>query len=164
MGNTTELVRAVERLRILHRERDGLFNVDENVSVFETTIRVLGGLLSAHQILEAYVVAVPWPDVFTETGQVRWGYDEKKTTKESVAEKDVCTIPALELKTCLEDLSFLRDGCDTSPRSKAQANTTTTTTSTTRLWKYDGFLLNLAQDIGERLYPAFASKTGIPYC
>ena len=45
LGNHTEFNRAVHL--ILAREID-LFNVDDTVSVFETTIRVLGGLLSAH--------------------------------------------------------------------------------------------------------------------
>ena len=47
-GNHTEFHRAVNL--ILSRE-DDLFDVDNTVSVFETTIRVLGGLLSAHLFL-----------------------------------------------------------------------------------------------------------------
>jgi mannosidase alpha-like ER degradation enhancer 2 len=43
MGNYTEFVRAVRRV-----ESSVNFDVDLNVSVFETTIRVLGGLISGH--------------------------------------------------------------------------------------------------------------------
>ena len=46
MGNHTEFRRAVE-IVCLHYEAK-LFDMDVNVSVFETTIRVLGGLLAAH--------------------------------------------------------------------------------------------------------------------
>lgn len=52
LGNTTEFARSVERLRIL--DENILFSVDQNVSVFETNIRVVGGLLSAHQLALAY--------------------------------------------------------------------------------------------------------------
>lgn len=54
LGNTTEFARSVERLRIL--DESIIFAVDQNVSVFETNIRVLGGLLSAHQLAQAYFV------------------------------------------------------------------------------------------------------------
>ena len=45
MGNYTEFRRAVGIVRGHFTEA---FDFDVNVSVFETTIRVLGGLLSAH--------------------------------------------------------------------------------------------------------------------
>ena len=53
MGEWTEVLRAVERLRDAARKSSNgaLFNIDENVSVFETNIRVLGGLLGAHILL-----------------------------------------------------------------------------------------------------------------
>ena len=46
MGNYSEFRNAVGIVREHFRLK--AFDVDENVSVFETTIRVLGGLLSAH--------------------------------------------------------------------------------------------------------------------
>jgi ER degradation enhancer, mannosidase alpha-like 2 len=68
------------------------FDVDKEVSVFETSIRILGGLLSAHFMYEEEIVAID------------------------------------------EDVDA-----------------------------YDGGLLRLAVDLGERLLPAFATPTGIPY-
>lgn len=68
------------------------FDVDQEVSVFETSIRILGGLLSAHFMYEEGVVAV-----------------------------DAAIDP------------------------------------------YDGGLLRLAVELGERLLPAFATPTGIPF-
>jgi mannosidase alpha-like ER degradation enhancer 2 len=57
MNNATEFARACERLQVLHYQQQqgdastsSLFAVDQNVSLFETTIRVLGGLLSSHQL------------------------------------------------------------------------------------------------------------------
>jgi ER degradation enhancer, mannosidase alpha-like 2 len=68
------------------------FAIDKEVSVFETSIRILGGLLSAHFMYEEGIVEID-PDVDS----------------------------------------------------------------------YDGGLLRLAVDLGERLLPAFATPTGIPY-
>ena len=65
LGNYTEFARAVERLRFLnynvyeetgiYTAGGGLFDINYNVSVFETNIRVLGGLLSAHQLATAFL-------------------------------------------------------------------------------------------------------------
>eukprot|EP00536_Pseudo-nitzschia_multiseries_P002740 jgi/Psemu1/184255/e_gw1.38.116.1 len=65
LGNYTEFARAVERLRYLndnvyevtglYTTGDGIFSLNHNVSVFETNIRVLGGLLSAHQLAVAFL-------------------------------------------------------------------------------------------------------------
>eukprot|EP00586_Coscinodiscus_wailesii_P002990 CAMPEP_0172485110 /NCGR_PEP_ID=MMETSP1066-20121228/12924_1 /TAXON_ID=671091 /ORGANISM="Coscinodiscus wailesii, Strain CCMP2513" /LENGTH=963 /DNA_ID=CAMNT_0013250081 /DNA_START=957 /DNA_END=3848 /DNA_ORIENTATION=- len=60
----TEFGRSVERLRYHNNAVDGLFNVDQNVSVFETNIRVLGGLLSAHQMIRKIAPNVYFDDVF----------------------------------------------------------------------------------------------------
>jgi mannosidase alpha-like ER degradation enhancer 2 len=54
MGNYTEFARSVERVRYLYSPSG--FAVNQNVSVFETNIRVLGGLLSAHQLALAYLL------------------------------------------------------------------------------------------------------------
>ena len=51
LQNYTEFARATERLKLL----GSWWDVDENVSVFETNIRVVGGLLSAHQLAEAFL-------------------------------------------------------------------------------------------------------------
>lgn len=74
------------------------FDFDQNISVFETTIRLLGGLLSAH--------------LFAIDGTLQM-YPENDST-------------------ALEDL-------------------------------YHHELLHLAIDLGDRLMPAFNTKTGIPY-
>lgn len=47
MGNFTEFRRAV---LLVKRALPSKFDFDDSVSVFETTIRILGGLLSAHQL------------------------------------------------------------------------------------------------------------------
>ncbi|RLN10965.1 hypothetical protein BBO99_00004338 [Phytophthora kernoviae] len=86
LEDATEFQRAVA---LVAKHAD--FNLDTEVSVFETTIRVLGGLLSAHQF-------------------------------------------AVNTK-----LQLFPPG------------------------KYDGALLRLAVDLGDRLMPAFDTVTGIPY-
>lgn len=79
----------ISSIKLLREELK--FNTDIDVSVFETNIRILGGLLSAHQL--SVVLA---------------------------------TNPSYN-------------------------------------FEYDGFLLHFAQDIGDRLMPAFATKSGLPY-
>eukprot|EP01032_Pedospumella_encystans_P014282 gene14282-16419_t len=89
LGNHSEFRRAVN---IISTDLPD-FNLDANVSVFETTIRVLGGLLSAH-------------------------------------------LMAIDPKLNIYDEH-------TAP--------------------YDGRLLSLSLDLGERLLPAFETRTSIPY-
>ncbi|KAL9181308.1 hypothetical protein ACHAXT_010113 [Thalassiosira profunda] len=96
MNNHTEFARSVERIRYLDErmklefresypklnepkvregEEGGLFSLNVDVSLFETTIRVLGGLLSAHQLALAFMVGkVPKADVWDASGDVRSGY------------------------------------------------------------------------------------------
>ncbi|EED96557.1 mannosyl-oligosaccharide alpha-mannosidase, partial [Thalassiosira pseudonana CCMP1335] len=63
LGNHTEFARSGEHKR---GERGGLFGVNQNVSLFETTIRVLGGLLSAHQMANS---------TLTDDALNYWKYD-----------------------------------------------------------------------------------------
>ena len=85
-GNFTEFARSVERLK--HQDKierlsktkykGGLFDVNEDVSVFETNIRILGGLLSAHQMALAFITEndnlhIPLSDVLDENGGVLIG-------------------------------------------------------------------------------------------
>lgn len=141
LGNYTEFARSVERLRNLHLEMaeengmlgsGGLFALNKNVSVFETNIRVLGGLLSAHQLAEATLSSkVLASNVWDDKKQVIIGR-EFKTTCNELEESDS---PLFQCKNLAEETYY----------------------------KYDGFLLELAQDIGDRLLPAFKTRTGIPF-
>jgi len=81
--------RFIAALEILRQ--DLTFDTDIDISVFETNIRVLGGLLSSHQLAEKL------------SGNKKYNFD------------------------------------------------------------YDGFLLEKAKDLGNRLLPAFQTKTGLPY-
>lgn len=130
-GNYTEFARGVERLRVEDLvttrrgkvvKKGGLFDADQNVSVFETNIRVLGGLLSAHQLALA---------ALSENQNVRIPLDHIKDADGNVL------IGAVPNKTDFSE--------------------------ETKLWEYDGFLLELAEDMGKRLLPAFNTKSGIPY-
>ena len=142
MGNYTEFARAVERLRKedsytqfsggLYGPVDvGLFAVDENVSVFETNIRSLGGLLSAHQLCLEFMKEgdVLLADVFDSEFNVKIGSDSYGGAKRNSS-----------------------DGTKRNSVSEPPLH-----------WKYDGFLLSLAEDLGKRLLPAFETATGIPY-
>jgi len=146
LGNVTEFARSIERLRILNEtttsttsrnkkkikklvRSDGMFGVDVNVSVFETTIRVLGGLLGAHQLylhlLESGGASVHNNQVFSHDGM----------------EKEILI------------------GCN----RRSSNNSSNISYGETLPWEYDGFLLRLAMDLGDRLLPAYDTATGIPY-
>ena len=96
MHNFSEFCKAVKVVEDFFAET--LFEFDVNVSVFETTIRVLGGLLSGHML---------------------------------------ATDENLGIYTDQNNGEYCRG--------------------------YDNGLLRLAYDLGERLYPAFSTPTGIPY-
>lgn len=89
MGNYTEFGRVVQLLR------DRSFDADINVSVFETNIRIIGGLLSAH---------------------------------------------LLSHHADLESMGLVKPG-----------------------WPCEGPLLAMAEDVAQRLLPAFDTATGMPY-
>lgn len=89
MGNYTEFERVVELLR------GRSFDADINVSVFETNIRIIGGLLSAH---------------------------------------------LLSHQAGLDSSDLVEPG-----------------------WPCDGPLLRMAEDVAQRLLPAFNTATGMPY-
>ena len=217
LGNTTEFARSVERLRQLeydnnnnhnshHHHSTTLFDINQNVSVFETTIRVLGGLLSAHQMATAWL-----PQVVIYKSQVFVIDDDDETMSDNhVNLESLRTVrtgrhDAYDGK-CSADASA-HDGDDTSARESSlhhheplhrtsmaasslqqqqqqQLSTTLSVSLNKRqqakhvwknntrtkqrlnpqdLWSYDGYLLELARDIGNRLLPAFSTPTGIPY-
>jgi hypothetical protein len=70
LGNRTEFRRAV---LLVARALPQGFDIDENVSVFESTIRLLGGLLSAHQLATDPVLNV-YPQVRSLLLQLRLAF------------------------------------------------------------------------------------------
>lgn len=149
LGNYTEFARSVERLRKYETD-EGFFNVNENVSLFETTIRVLGGLLSAHQMAEAFLSEqVRHADVFDADQQILWGYSANQE--------------ATSVGTCSAAINGEQEIIDMSLQECQVVAQKARNATKVKYWKYDGFLLELANDLGNRLYPAFDTKTGIPY-
>ncbi|CAJ1930189.1 unnamed protein product [Cylindrotheca closterium] len=159
LGNYTEFARSVERLRELNDFMDsktgesgkgGIFALNQNVSVFETNIRILGGLLSAHQLAEAFLSdKVIRADVWDSTGAILVGNDRTLVCERNYDAQEIddshrfvssiprCTTQLIRGATCQDQSNMY--------------------------WEYDGFFLKLAQDIGDRLLPAYATHTGIPY-
>jgi mannosidase alpha-like ER degradation enhancer 2 len=214
LGNYTEFARAVERLKAYDTAEHRLVAVDQNVSLFETNIRVLGGLLSAHQMAQAYFVEtntttsateeeqetdggslfvqVPKSHVWDDAGQILWGSDMADSAAAQQAKANTNTCPAATntntrigaLDICDSDLRSLPDCVSSNPSHFVPFSTTATgktmakesnakktCNNATRsnglspedYWSYDGFLLELATDLGYRLLPAFDTNTGIPY-
>lgn len=101
-----------------YRERG--FNVDSKVQVFETVIRGLGGLLSAHLFA-------------------------------------IGELPIRGYKPAAEGVAYA------SKWDKNMANSGQSGIAWANGMVYDGQLLRLAYDLGNRLIPAFYTSTGIPY-
>jgi mannosidase alpha-like ER degradation enhancer 2 len=149
LKNDTEFARSVERLRDI----PALFQ-NVNVSLFETNIRVLGGLLSAHQLATAFLThaTIPLNHVRNDKGAVMIGPVVEPEQNQSPQQNN--KIPSmLTDPTC----TAVPEQCFTQPP------VCNTTLHTIHYWTYDGLLLRLAHDLGKRLLPAFATKTGIPY-
>jgi len=214
MGNFTEFARSVERLRELDvmaqeefsvvypgfveplglpERNGGIFSVNQNVSLFETNIRVLGGLLSAHQLAEAFIPvgSVAQSDVWDEEGSIRigepesafkkkpsvdfvpmntkqWGRDEKMSATCPLDDPTRSPPPCTSFDF-VEDIARctkIEGGLNTTPGAKKKTKVNDRSdnrTSHSKPWKYDGLFLTLAHDLGTRLLPAFSTDTGIPY-
>ena len=164
LGNTTELIRITERLRQLQESLGtSLWDVDENISLFETTIRVLGGLLSAHQIL-IEETKIWMHDIWDPvTGQVLDGRSIPEQQHRQYDESLV-SCPAPPPPVCADGWPGCLDGkIPTTTKSSFDATNTTRRSATAVPYEYDGFLLRLAIDIADRMIPAFDTDTGIPY-
>ncbi|KAG5192690.1 hypothetical protein JKP88DRAFT_261708 [Tribonema minus] len=161
MGNHTEFRRAVALVSAM-----GAFDFDVNVSVFETTIRILGGLLSAHLLatdprLGIYNRTVPLEGTPLSPQQQQQQRCEQHATVTD--ETDACTghaseeLPAAlthdDLPSC-ESSEKGQGGLENDPESSEAASGG---------YVYRGELLRLAMDLGDRLLPAFDTETGIPY-
>ena len=204
MGNYTEFARSVERLRYLDKrmkstfqmsqgeskdnkrgvEKGGLFSVNQNVSLFETTIRVLGGLLSAHQMAVAFVAnLVAKSDVWDASGEVLSSITRVVSASEIESENNFVG-GGSTVDRAREDLLANDDGdshsclreslpCPTAElgarEKKNQKISSVSSSEGVPTWEYDGFLLELAHDIGKRLLLAFDTETGVshndfPHC
>ena len=207
MRNFTEFARSVERLRALDgmmqeefgrvfpnfveplglpERNGGLFGVNQNVSLFETNIRVLGGLLSAHQLAEAFIPegSIAAHDVWDDNGDIWMGsspnprgkaVETTMDTQSRPIDDDDASCPSDDLSEnqsppCT-DVDYVQDigRCKrVNKKQNATAKKTAETIpasapSSIPVWKYDGFLLTLAHDLGIRLLTAFSTETGIPY-
>ena len=186
LRNFTEFARSIERLRYLDSkmkaefedlkaskglddahfrigEEGGLFGVDQNVSLFECTIRVLGGLLSAHQLALAFMAnVVAKNDVWDHDGEILVGYDAVNVTTSLPIEEEidlgVNAAPSGELEKELEPTSCRSHDQFNSGECANPNNAKINATAVTLAWEYDGILLVLAKDIGDRLMPAFETR------
>mmetsp|Transcript_11872 Transcript_11872/g.43430 ORF Transcript_11872/g.43430 Transcript_11872/m.43430 type:complete len:754 (-) Transcript_11872:1536-3797(-) len=121
LGNFTEFLKGVQLVI-----ENTSFDADVRVSVFETNIRLLGGLLSAHLIA------------------ANLGSWLKEQAHEHPRQAD-------------------RGKGRSISAGNAGQKEHKEKSETEEAFKYNGELLHLAYDLGERLLPAFASPTGIPY-
>ena len=117
----------------------GAFDLDVNVSVFESNIRILGGLLSGHLLAIDPDVGLYRPCAGQELKILRDPMGRTGSSSSS-SEADFPSSSSTPYSSssspgeCLEDFEA-----------------------------YDGSLLGLAIDLGDRMLPAFDTPTSIPY-
>ena len=140
----TSLLDRIRNANVIEGEAGGIFSVDQNVSVFETTIRILGGLLSAHQMALAFMAnRVSKSDVWDSYGDIL-----NSTDAGTVVDHDDSHACVLESLDC--------------PTARRRANGNDNERDiVSPSWEYDGFLLVLAHDVGKRLLYAFDTETGV---
>ncbi|KAF0981642.1 hypothetical protein FDP41_012299 [Naegleria fowleri] len=114
------------------------FHLDSHVSVFETNIRILGGLLSAHLLALKH-------DWYRE--KIRNG----RRSSSPPSPSPTTTTPTPTTTT------------SSSTSSSSSSSSTSTTPSTTTTTKHHHSLLTLSIDLCERLIKAFDTPTHIPY-
>lgn len=166
LNNFTEFARAVERLRYLdaaaRREHGdetpgggGLFALNQNVSLFESTIRLLGGLLSAHQLAEAFAAGrVPRSEVLAAEDAP----DDVAPPPDAAESVGPAVDPAADDAPANLDEADAEEGRECRQNGKEK---NATASAAVPMWEYDGLLLELAHDIGKRLMPAFDTDTGV---
>ncbi|CAM9245053.1 unnamed protein product, partial [Phaeothamnion confervicola] len=162
MGNGTEFRRAV---RLVTEHAD--FHVDQNVSVFETTIRILGGLLSAHLLASDPAVGMYSGACLSSGSGARKASGKSSSTANAPAAKGADGRTATENGKG-EGTARKTNEADGRSGSGGNANDTSSSSPSppsppsAALERpcYDGSLLPLAVDLGDRLIPAFDTKTG----
>jgi mannosidase alpha-like ER degradation enhancer 2 len=138
LGNCSEFERAV-KIVISNVQ----FDMDKNVSVFETNIRILGGLISSHLFAEKWFhdgICGDNISASSDTFLKRASHSHPNTCLS--AEDDAECHSNEERK---EKLNRRHHGNDQ------------------ETFVYTGQLLQMAIDLAERLMPAFSTPTGIPY-
>ncbi|KAK3043491.1 hypothetical protein RJ639_002070 [Escallonia herrerae] len=122
------------------------FDINKTVSVFETTIRILGGLISAHLIASDYATNAKGRVSKSKMMKPNLVFVRMRIAGEK---QERSSIPVRTLWFSMK-LPALLSG-------------TTRRFTGMRVPAYDDELLNLAEDLARRLLPAFHTPTGIPF-
>jgi hypothetical protein len=141
----------------LHKLKSLSFHRNIEVSVFEVNIRVLGGLLSSHQLAnklfgensnsENHGNKNKNEDVYTD-------FDENDANNDDETKRE---IRSENVKNRNRNTNNLQNN-----KLKYSKNTKIQKIQK-RNYTYDGnFLLNFAEDLGNRMLPAFHTLSGIP--
>ncbi|KAK6914023.1 Glycoside hydrolase family 47 [Dillenia turbinata] len=141
------------------------FDINKTVSVFETTIRILGGLLSAHLIASDYATpntgnnAYTFLEFNTEGEEEDFDYPQFHELSQSIRSSIWPTLS----DSVVADTSSECGGPTTSPMRCRSPPPEAARRRGMRIPSYDNELLNLAEDLARRLLPAFDTPTGIPF-
>ena len=124
------------------------FDKDETVNLFEVNIRIVGGLLAAHCIIDAHTNAA---SIYQQRKNYLRETDNQGHRKkgDALTTADGYTNEQMNETDSSSFVSY-RDGEEEDPGR----------------WRPNGYkneLLDLAEDLATRLLPAFDTPTGIPY-
>jgi hypothetical protein len=129
LNNFSEFKRAVKLVSVALPNK---FDFDVSVSVFESNIRLLGGLISAHQFAMDEDLGI-----YKHRTSKKYGSDSSNKGS---------SISSSSSSSYINNLNM-----NSQDNRVAQED------------YYDGSLLELAIDLGDRLMPAFETPTSIPY-
>ena len=147
---------------MIHEAFPDKFDLDVNVSVFESNIRLLGGLLSGHILASDPTLGLFAPPP-SSSSAASWSSKKKKKKKEkemtqlSKSDSDATGYAAAAEDAGPHAAFDSNEGEETEAEEEAEEEAEAVITP------YDGSLLELAIDLGERLMPAFDTPTHIPY-
>jgi hypothetical protein len=143
----------------LHKLKSLSFHRNIEVSVFEVNIRVLGGLLSSHQLANKLFGENSNSENHVNHNEnydedVYTDFDENDANNENEKKRE---IRSENLKDKNRNTNNLQNNLlNYSKNTKIQK-------IQRRNYTYDGnFLLNFAEDLGNRMLPAFHTLSGIP--
>jgi Glycosyl hydrolase family 47 len=154
MGNYTEFRRAVHYVVSAVN-----FDTNVQVSVFETTIRVLGGLLSAHLL-----ATDPKLGIYSNTHSHPASGSSLHSSSSSSSGSTSGSSSVHRRRSSSGSSSgrySKRSGSSSSTKKKYKDETSSGIDGVSM--QYNGELLLLAKDLGDRLLKAFNTTTGIPF-
>jgi Glycosyl hydrolase family 47 len=156
MGNYTEFRRAVHYVVTAVN-----FDTNVQVSVFETTIRVLGGLLSAHLLATDPKLGI-YSNSNTHTHTTSGSSLHSSCGSSSSSDSGSSSVHRRRSSSGSSSGRYSKRNGSSSGTNKKHKDESKSSNDGVSM-QYNGELLLLAKDLGDRLLKAFNTTTGVPF-